>query len=488
MTIRRGQGPRDGDPRDPMARPGDDHPRGREIQDAPPTYRGASPIGGRSSGSYRSSYNGGDYGAGYRSRARRDNRYEDRRGGGLGLLRFLVFLVVLAALVLAVLATIARPLLAAVVVPVAENNNALLSISFVNDLVRDDIGDALTAPANTTRREVTFTVEPGDTPTSIAPRLLSADVIASERAFLFLAREERLAERLRAGRFALTTDMTPAQVITGLIENEIVIVTMPIRFREGLRLEQMTALLETIDGLPFEPREFYELVTEPPASLRSDYPWLEQLPEGATLEGYLYPATYTIRVDDEAPTSAEDLVRMLLDEFEEQVGTERMQVPEERGLTWHQVLTLASIVEREAVLDEERATIAGVYQNRIDRISGVRHGLLQADPTVYYALDTAALRDLEFEQWREYAFWTPKGEALADVPLPEDLEGYNTYRNRGLPPGPICTPSAASIDAALAPEEHAYRFFLAIPEGNGAHVFAKTQAEHDANRAKYGYT
>jgi len=486
MTIRRGQGPRGGDARDPMARPGDDHPRGREIQDAPPTYRGANPMGGRSGG-YRSSYEGGDYGVGYRSRARRDNRYDDRRGGGLGLLRFFVFLVVLAALVLAVLATIARPLLAAVVVPVAENNNALLSIGFVNDLVREDIGDALTAPANRTREDVTFTVERGDTPISIAPRLLEADVIASERAFLFLAREERLAEKLRAGRFALTTDMTPGQVITGLLENEIVIVTMPIRFREGLRLEQMTALLQTIDGLPFEARDFYDLVTEPPSSIRSAYPWLEQLPDGASLEGYLYPATYTIRVDDEAPTSAEDLVRMLLDEFEEQVGPERMQVPEERGLTWTQVLTLASIVEREAVLDEERPVIAGVYQNRIDRVAGVRHGLLQADPTVYYALDTAALRELEFEQWQEYAFWTPKGEALAEVPLPDDVEAYNTYRVRGLPPGPIASPTVSSIEAALAPAKTAFKFFLAIPDGSGAHAFAKTQAEHDANRAKYGY-
>jgi UPF0755 protein len=179
---------------------------------------------------------------------------------------------------------------------------------------------------------------------------------------------------------------------------------------------------------------------------------------------------------------------MMLDKFIATVGEERLAVPEERGLTFFQVLTLASIVEREAVLDAERALIAGVYQNRIDRIPGVKPGLLNADPTVIWAADTVALDELDFDEWQRYVFWTVPETALADLVLPEALVGYNTYTQAGLPPGPIATPTLASIDAALAPDtEEKYIYFLAIPEGDGAHVFARNLDEHNANREEYGY-
>jgi UPF0755 protein len=152
-------------------------------------------------------------------------------------------------------------------------------------------------------------------------------------------------------------------------------------------------------------------------------------------------------------------------------------------------MTLASIVEREAVLDEERPIIAGVYQNRIDGIEGVKTRLLNADPTVFFAIDTLELAKLPFAEWQRYAFWTPPGVALADVAVPEALQGYQTYQTPGLVPGPICTPSLPSIDAALEPDTaDKFIYFLAIPEGEGTHAFARTLTEHNANRKKYGYT
>ena len=161
---------------------------------------------------------------------------------------------------------------------------------------------------------------------------------------------------------------------------------------------------------------------------------------------------------------------------------------QDRGLNFYEVMALASIVEHEAILDDERPLIAGVYQNRIDGIAGVKTRLLNADPTAFYAIDTMELDKLPFEQWQQYAFWTPPGVSLADVKVPDRLQGFQTYQTPGLIPWPICTPSLPSIDAALEPDTaDKYIYFLAIPEGNGAHAFAKTKAEHDANRRKYGY-
>jgi UPF0755 protein len=155
-------------------------------------------------------------------------------------------------------------------------------------------------------------------------------------------------------------------------------------------------------------------------------------------------------------------------------------------MTFHQVLALASIIEREAVLDDERPLIAGVYQNRLS--AGGATSVLGADPTVFFGLDSVALSEMPFEDWQRFTFWLPPGVGLQDVTLPDDLAGYHSYKVRGLPPGPICTPSLASIDAALNPDTaDGYFYFLAIPDGGGAHAFAKTEAEHDENRRKYGY-
>ena len=178
----------------------------------------------------------------------------------------------------------------------------------------------------------------------------------------------------------------------------------------------------------------------------------------------------------------------MLDKFIANVGEERLVVPADRGLNFYQIMSLASLVEREAMLDDERPIIAGVYQNRLDGLPGVKNMILNADPTVFYAIDTVELDKLEFDAWQRYAFWKPPGVPLADVALPEELQGYQTYQTPGLFPGPICTPSLPSIDAALEPDTaEKYIYFLAIPDGGGAHAFAKTKEEHDENRRKYGY-
>jgi UPF0755 protein len=443
-----------------------------------------------SDGGYRNGYQRtGRYGRGPGDQ-RKYERYGSRGGGVAGILRFVLFLAILSAGVLLVMVTVARPLVRAVVVPWADDNPAALRIPFVADMVREDIGPALTAPASGSADEITFLVQEGDTPRTIAPRLAEEGIVESERAFLFQAREADLATRISAGRYALAGNLTPEQVVDGLINNRIVVSTIDVAFREQLRLEQMTAKLQVTDNLPFDPKDFYELVTKPTDSLLGDYPWLLDpgvRPNGASLEGFLYPATYSLRVDAERPSTAEDLVRMMLDTFIDRVGEDRLKVPEKRGLSFYEILTLASIVEREAVLDDEKPKIAGVYQNRIDRKPQVKTGLLEADPTVIYAVDTNKL-DGYSEDWAKYVFWTVPDGGMRDQQLPDALDAYNTYKHRGLPPGPIAAPTVTSIDAALKPDtKSGLKFFVAIPEGQGAHDFSKTLAEHEKKLTKYGY-
>lgn len=417
-------------------------------------------------------------------------RPPSRRGFRLpGFLRFLLFAGVLAGVVLILLLTALRPLVQRGVAEWAWSNQwAITRIPFVDEFVRADLGDALTQPASGDATAGTFTVNSGDTPPLLAPRLVSEGYVVSERAFLYVAITSRLGDQLQAGSFTLRRNMTPAQVADALINAKVTITTESITFREGLRIEQMTALLQTLDT-GIDPQEFYELAKNPPAELLAEFPWLE-LPDGASLEGFLYPDTYEIVTSsDEASTpvtSAEELIRMLLNHFYATVGEERINVPASRGMTFYEIVTLASIVEHEAVLDEERARIAGVYQNRLDGLRGVAR-ILNADPTVKYAVDTMALDELPFEQWKDFFFWEVPAGPLVEVDVDPSLRGYQTYQVAGLIPGPISTPSLASIDAALEPNQRrGFLYFVLIPETE-RHDFSRTLAEHEAKLRQYGY-
>jgi UPF0755 protein len=234
-----------------------------------------------------------------------------------------------------------------------------------------------------------------------------------------------------------------------------------------------------------DPTAFYKLVKSPPASLLADYPWLKKVladaPDGASLEGFLWPATYRVLPD----TTSEELLRLMLDGFIANVGEDRLVVPKELGLSFYQVLVLASIVEREALLDEEKPLIAGVYANRLDPKKFPRQ-VLESDPTIFYVHDTLELDKLPVTDWTKYVFWAPIEGGLTDVALPDDVAGYNSYTHKGLPPGPLDTPTMASIDAALEPDSaDGYLYFLAKGDGSGTSAFAKTFKEHQANIAKY---
>jgi UPF0755 protein len=461
MTIRSGGRPRD--PRSPQAR--------RYEPDA-----------------YATDYVPEDFEPSRRSLGNGGRRRNGGRGSGLtGLVKFLLFTLLLAALVLLVALTALRPLVNNAILGWAADSPAALNLPFIADIVREDLGTSLTQPVSTDPEQIEFTVEDGDTASTIAARLATKQLIRDPRAFVFIASDRELTGSLQQGTFVLRRNMTPDMLVSALLAPpEIPYVELDLR--TGLRLEQITAKLQTLP-LEMDVRAFYELVKEPPAALLADYPWLERAlkdaPDGASLEGFLWPASYKILPD----TTPEELVRKMLDGFIGAVGEAKMRVPADRGLSFYQVLSLASIVEREAVSNDERALIAGVYQNRIDGIPGIKNKILNADPTVFYAWDTMKLDEIGFDEWKTWTFWKPPGVPLRDIQVPESLLGYQTYTQPGLIPGPIATPTVASIDAALHPDTaDKYIYFLAIPDDpSGKHVFAKTAKEHAANRKKYGY-
>jgi UPF0755 protein len=420
----------------------------------------------------------------------RVRRSDDRRRGLPGPIRFLVFGGALAGIVLVALLTFFRPLVSAGVVSWAwDNPGSITRFDFIGQFVRDDLGASLTAPAGTNATEQAFDVQPADTIFTLGPRLAQGGFVASEHVFEYTAMEANLGASLKAGTFILRQNMTPSEVVNALVTARVTLTTINVTFREGIRLEQQTALLETVDS-GVDPQAFYDLAKHPTADLLAANPWLKAsgLPDGASLEGFLYPATYTlVTAASGGPfhvTTAADLIQMELDKFLSAVGSDRMNVSPTRKMSFYQIVTLASIVQHETAQPDEKALVAGVYQNRLNRLNGFAP-LMGSEPTVIYALDTANLRKMDIAEWKTYFFWNSIKTKIADLQVPRDLQGYQTYQVTGLIPGPISTPTTAEIDAALNPDtKDGYLYFLALPN-SGKNVFAHTLAEQTANIRKY---
>ena len=319
--------------------------------------------------------------------------------------------------------------------------------------------DELSKPAGSDGREVTFTVQEGELPADVAVRLQRDGFVSNSDVFVLLLKCRHASETIQAGDHVLRHNMTMDEVIGSLQKGTARGIAITIR--PGWRAEQVAEYLATVNLPQFNKDEFLSLVK----TGKYDYPFLRNRPEGASqsLEGYLFPETYNVL----QAITADQLINRLLFEFDNRVTPDLRDKAVEEKLTLHEAITLASIVEREAVLKEEAPIIASVYLNRIKAKT-----FLNADPTVQYAIGF----DSKAKQW-----WPVVPlEAYSKVNSP-----YNTYTNTGLPPGPICEPSFDSIMAALQPAKTDFLYFLA--KGDGSHVFAKTLEEQSANLAKYGY-
>ncbi|MEZ4620718.1 MAG: endolytic transglycosylase MltG [Caldilineaceae bacterium] len=322
---------------------------------------------------------------------------------------------------------------------------------------------------STDSRPVRFVVESGTPARMIGQNLASAGLITDARLFEAYVRVNGLAAQLEAGTFILSPAMTMAEIVASLQEAEAAAVTITIP--EGWRLEQIgdyLAAAEVFSDTTELAIYRSQTVAGTLTTLESDdYAFLNSRPPGASLEGYLFPDTYELPA---TAATAEDLLRRQLETFALRVVPRYEDALHTAAtvLTLHEVVTLASIVEREAVIAAERPAIARVYLNRL-----TNNMRLEADPTVQYAMGYQAATD---QWWKTPVFL----DEYSSVDSP-----YNTYLYPGLPPGPIASPGLSSIEAVLHPDDHNYLYFVALPDGSGGHVFSETFEEHSENVRKY---
>ncbi len=329
--------------------------------------------------------------------------------------------------------------------------------------------EELKRPAGTDDTPVTFVVQPGETAAQVAQRLYEAGLISNAELFRRYLQYKGMDAGLEAGTYTLRKTMTIPEIAealqTGRRPERVLTV------REGLRLEEVASVVANQTGI--SEADFIALVTTgwKETNLKN-YGFLTGLPSDATLEGFLFPETY--RLPEEV--TAYDVVARMLSTFDARVTEEMRLAAANQGLTVYQMVTLASIVEREAVIPEERPIIASVFLNRLNA-----GWLLNADPTVQYAL---GYDENSGKWWRRLYFDELGITSLADIDHP-----YNTYRYAGLPPGPICSPGLASIQAVAFPADTDYFYFIAdCHKQDGSHLFARTEEEHYANYASCGGT
>lgn len=293
---------------------------------------------------------------------------------------------------------------------------------------------------------VTIEIPQGSSPGMIAMLLHEKHLIRNGSFFKNRVDDLEASGKFRSGTFTLSRSMSVDEIIGALTaeakENAGPMVKLVVP--EGFERRQIAQRIEE-KGLGSA--EKFMQVTASPAGFVAEFPILSNIPEGQSLEGYLFPATYDIA----AGTTEEDIARKMLSAFTQRYSA-HMEGKDLHGLTFHQMLTLASIIEREAVLDKERPLMSAVFYNRM------RDGMpLQSCATVQYLLgERKAVLTVE--------------DTKIDSP-------YNTYLIKGLPPGPIANPGLKSIEAAMQPADVPYLFFVRTGE-DGSHTFSTTYEEH----------
>lgn len=311
-------------------------------------------------------------------------------------------------------------------------------------------GDAEDYPGPGTG-EVSVTIEDGASLRSMGSTLVAADVVASQDAFVEAAEENPAATGIQPGTYTLRQQMKAADAVTALLETTTVLnrVTIP----EGYRERQVVARLA--EDTEFTPEALQAAV---------DAAELPGLADGDA-EGVLFPATYDLTAD----TTAESLVATMVGRFDQAAETVGLEAgAQARDLTPRQLLTVASIIQREVRRDEDMPQVAEVIYNRLSGqcvANGIPEGRLQMDSTVHYAVD-------------DYT------SVFSSDEMRESDSPYNTYRVTGLPPGPIASPGEAALAAAITPTTGDNCYFTAVNLETGETKFAVSKADHDANVAE----
>jgi UPF0755 protein len=294
--------------------------------------------------------------------------------------------------------------------------------------------------------EVFVELPQGSSVAAMGARLAAAGVVADAWTFRLAARMAGVERQMQAGEYRFAEPASPLDVVRRIADGDVFV--QPLTFPEGKTIAEMAEMFQA-SGLGTA-EGFRRAATDLTLVAEVD-------PQARSLEGYLFPDTYAVA----RSTDATGVVRVMVDRFVQELTPEVRAAIAASGMTLRQVVTLASIVEKETGSAEERNIVAAVYHNRL-RINMP----LQCDPTVIYALMLAG-------RWRGNL---TREHLQLDSP-------YNTYRYPGLPPGPIASPGRASIHAVLNPAPVPYLYF--VSRNDGTHVFASTLSEHNANVAKW---
>jgi UPF0755 protein len=293
----------------------------------------------------------------------------------------------------------------------------------------------LTTPADKLGSDISFQINLGESPISVANRLEAEGVIPDARSFRNYLVYAGLDTQIQAGNYSLSPASSTIQIAHSLLDatpSEIPFVVLA-----GWRVEEIADSLPS-SGLKIQPELFLNEV------------------QNRGLEGYLFPGTYTVP----RTISTEGLIDILVTAFEAALTPEIKDGFTKQGLTVSDGVKLASIIEREAVIDSEKPLIASVFLNRL--AIGMK---LESDPTVQYSIG--------FNQ--SQATWWTNPISISDLNVHSE---YNTYRYSGLPPGPICNPSLESLRAVALPAKTPYYYFRATCDGSGQHNFSETYEEH----------
>jgi UPF0755 protein len=319
-----------------------------------------------------------------------------------------------------------------------------------------------------TGRPVVLEVTPDDDSGTVAEKLKDDDMIRFPAYFETRMRFEDV--DLRPGVYTLRKGMSTMEIIDAITVDAIATgqgtpedgggdaQVIEVTLIEGQRAEQFGEEIEKA-GYPNGKQVFMDALKDP--AVRQGWDFLKGVPADASLEGFLFPDTYRFSTD----YTGADLVSMMLANFDAKVSEKTRESFADQGLSIYQAITIASIVEREAAVAEERPEIAAVYLNRLNQDPPM---LLNADPTIQYAVGTP-------NEW-----WPELTSANLEIDSP-----YNTYLYEGLPPTPISNPGIASIQAVGQPADVDYLYFVAKHDGSGEHVFATTYEEHQANVCQY---
>lgn len=317
--------------------------------------------------------------------------------------------------------------------------------------------ESLSQPIGQGTETVMFVIESGQHANQVADNLAAAGLLFDTELFVNYVRYQGIDSQLAAGSFRIDPRLTVPELAAVLTQSQII--EVEINFLTGWRLEEMANYLDTIKPAEIESQEFLALAQRTQPLPLNGYTFFSSMPAGATLEGFLFPDTYRI------PTNADAtyLINMMLARFEQQLTADMREQFALQQLTVYEAVTLASIVQREAVVDAEKPLIAGVFLNRLQL--GMQ---LQADATVQYAIGN------------QTTGWWKSPLSAADLTADSP---YNTYLYPALPPGPIANPGLSALEAVATPQESDYIFFVAdcAPGSAGQHLFSVTYEEHVVN-------